>query len=417
MKKILLSVLALLTVCSTGWAKEAQDMLDFYRAQSRLTAENKRQDRAYAAALAHALDGWQKRFPQDKQSKDALLLQADLFIRAGKYPSALVSLLKSHYLFPTPNDSILLTSRLEEVMNEMEKEQKGQALKLLATDTQSLNKEQKQDALLRALYSINTPELYAITAAEIEEFLALNPDYSQNDKLEILYGDLHRRNNNPLAAAAQYKKVGALYPKTAYKAASTRMTADVYADDLKDPQTATALYNEVLKNYPDSVEVGIVYKHLGIMEENNKNYEHALAYYEKAIQVMDGQPAAYEAMTGKADVYTKMKDYQSAYNTLIQTAEAFQEDEAKYVSTMLKASEMADRRLKDRSQKSVTLEKILLAYPQTRHAPEIMFELAYCYEKQGKNPQAAAIYKKLILAYPTDSFAEKAQSRLDRLNK
>lgn len=416
MKKFYLSA-AVLFLCVTAGAKESEDALEFYQAQSRLLSENKRQDQAYAAALADALSVWQKRFPQDKQNKDALLLQADLFVRAQDYPSALAALLKSHYLFPVPNDSALLSSRVEAVMNELDKDQKGQALKLLAANVDSLNKEQRQDAYLRALYSIDTPDMYAVTAQEIDEFLAQNPGYAQNDKIEILYGDLHRRNHNPMAAAAQYKKVGALYPKTGYKAASTRMAADVYADDLKDPQTATAMYNQVLKNYPDSVEIGVVYKHLGIMEENNKNYENALAYYDKAIQMLEGKPAAYDAMMGKADVYAKMKDYQSAYNTLVQTADSFNENEEKYVSTMLKAAEVADRRLKDRSQKSVTLEKILLAYPQTRHAPEIMFELGYCYEKQGKNVQAAAMYKKLILAYPTDTFAEKAQPRLDRLNK
>ncbi len=416
MNKIYLSA-AVLFLCVTAGAKDSQDALEFYQAQSRLVSENKRQDRAYAASLAEALSVWQAQFPQDKQSKEALLLQADLFTRAEDYPSALAALLKSHYLFPVANDSALLSSRVEAVMNQLDKDQKGQALKLLAQDTQSLNKEQRQDAYLRALYSINTPDMYAVTAQEIDAFLGNNPSYAQNDKIEILYGDLHRRNHNPLAAAAQYKKVGALYPKTTYKAASTRMAADVYADDLKDPQTAKAMYNQVLKNYPDSIEIGVVYKHLGIMEENNKNYEHALAYYDKAIELLQGKPAAYEAMTGKADVYAKMRDYQSAYNTLIKAADAFNQDENKYVSTMLKAAEVADRRLKDRSQKSVTLEKILLAYPQTHNAPEIMFELAYCYEKQGKNVQAAAMYKKLILAYPTDNFAEKAQSRLDRLNK
>ena len=228
---------------------------------------------------------------------------------------------------------------------------------------------------------------------------------------------MHRRNANPLAAAAQYKKVAALYPKTEFRAASLRMAADVYADDLKDTQTATAMYNEVLKRYPDSVEVGVVYKHLGIMEENNKHFDNAIAYYNKAIEHLAGQPAAYGAMQGKADVYAKMKDYQSAYTMLLQTAETFKADESKYVATMLKAANVADRRLKDRSQKSVTLEKILLAYPQNQRAPEIMFELGYCYEKQGKNPQAAAMYKKLIISNPTDAYAGKAQSRLDRLEK
>lgn len=416
MQKILLSVLLLALAVSAG-AKEAEDALRFYQAQARLTSDNRRQDRAYAAALADALTVWQKRFAKEPQAKEALLLQADLFARATEYPQALSTLVKAHYLFPAANDSALLSTRVESVMNELDKTQKGQALKLLAADTASYKEQQKREAFLRALYSIKTPDLYAATVEEFENFLAEEPEYAQNDKLEILLGDLHRRNANPLAAAAQYKKVAALYPKTEFRAASLRMAADVYADDLKDTQTATAMYNEVLKRYPDSVEVGVVYKHLGIMEENNKHFDNAIAYYNKAIEHLAGQPAAYGAMQGKADVYAKMKDYQSAYTMLLQTAETFKADESKYVATMLKAANVADRRLKDRSQKSVTLEKILLAYPQNQRAPEIMFELGYCYEKQGKNPQAAAMYKKLIISNPTDAYAGKAQSRLDRLEK
>ena len=189
MKKFYLSA-AVLFLCVTAGAKESEDALEFYQAQSRLLSENKRQDQAYAAALADALSVWQKRFPQDKQNKDALLLQADLFVRAQDYPSALAALLKSHYLFPVPNDSALLSSRVEAVMNELDKDQKGQALKLLAANVDSLNKEQRQDAYLRALYSIDTPDMYAVTAQEIDEFLAQNPGYAQNDKIEILYGDL-----------------------------------------------------------------------------------------------------------------------------------------------------------------------------------------------------------------------------------
>ena len=49
------------------------------------------------------------------------------------------------------------------------------------------------------------------------------------------------------------------------------MTADVYSGDLEDYEAAAAMYNQVLKQYPDSAETGVVYKHLAIMEENRKD--------------------------------------------------------------------------------------------------------------------------------------------------
>ena len=54
MQKILFSVLLLALAVSAG-AKEAEDALRFYQAQARLTSDNRRQDRAYAAAWAYVL--------------------------------------------------------------------------------------------------------------------------------------------------------------------------------------------------------------------------------------------------------------------------------------------------------------------------------------------------------------------------
>ena len=112
MQKILFSVLLLALAVSAG-AKEAEDALRFYQAQARLTSDNRRQNRAYAAALADALTVWQKRFAKEPQAKEALLLQADLFARATEYPQALSTLVKAHYLFPAANDSALLSTRVE----------------------------------------------------------------------------------------------------------------------------------------------------------------------------------------------------------------------------------------------------------------------------------------------------------------
>ena len=46
-----------------------------------------------------------------------------------------------------------------------------------------------------------------------------------------------------------------------------------------------------------------------------------------------------------------------------------------------------------------------------------MYDLGYALEKQEKNAQAVAMYKRLIINYPTDKYASRAQGRLSRLEK
>ena len=156
-----------------------------------------------------------------------------------------------------------------------------------------------------------------------EDFFTQYPAYEATDKMTLLYGDWHRQNENFLAAITEYKKVYELFPSTVYKAAALRMMADVYAFGLKDYETAIMLYNQVLKEYPGSAETGVVYKHLAVVAENQKQYDNALKYYDKAIAQLGAQATAFEAWQGKADVLGKTKEYQAQYNTLVKGADVF----------------------------------------------------------------------------------------------
>ena len=280
-----------------------------------------------------------------------------------------------------------------------------------------MTREQQQAVLLETLVKGNLKGTYEPVNDLFDAFFLSYPNSKLTDKLTLLQGDWHRQNGNYNAAVLAYKKVNELLPDTPYKAASLRMTADVYAGDLEDYETAAALYAQVLKQYPDSNETGVVYKHLAVMEENRKDYAAAMGWYDKAIAALGQRPAAYEAWTGKADVLQKNKDYQAAYNTLLQAAELFKEDESKYVSALEQAAELAQHRLKNPSLRAGALEKVLLAYPAAQSAPQVLYDLGYTYEQMGKNAQAEETYKRLIINYPTDKYASRAQSRLSRLEK
>lgn len=419
MQKVLILCLVLLLTAPAAFANPAAAGLEFYKKELvNFHPENNRETRAYAKSLADGLGTWARQNENQPAAKDALLMQARLYLRAQENGLAFVTLFKLRNLYPQM-DMSLLKPLLADTLPALPKEQRNLALRLfsatLPADAQT--PQDREAEMLYALSKISGKEMYPAITQAFEDFFARNPNHKSNDRVELWYGDLHRANGNYLAAIVQYKKTHELYPKSPYKAASLRMVGDVYAGDLKNTEKATEAYTRVLREFEGSNEIGIVYKHMAIMDENNKNYDSALINYDKAIELLCTAPNAYEAYRGKADVFVKMKNYEEAYNQLHQTAAAYAAEEDKAVSCWVKAAELAEKRLREPAKYTQTLEKALLAYPKGTQAPELMFDLAQGYEDQGKTAQAIEIYKKLIINYPTDKRASRAQGKLNKLQK
>ena len=403
-------------------AVKAADMsaaLDFYKKQAlTISADPTRDERAFAKTLADNVGTWVSQNPGQAATADALLLQTRLYLRAQDNANALVSLFKLCKVFPSA-DINALKALLPQAAAAVKADARETANQLFAlplpaeTDTEA----DREAEVLYALSKLPGRTLYAPAAQAFETFFVLHPKYENGDKVELWYGDLHRLNGNYLAAISQYKKAGELYPATPYKAASLRLIGDIYADNLKDTANATAYYTRVLREFPGSSETGVVYKHMAILDENNKQFDSALINYDKSIELLGNTKAAYESYRGKADVYVKTKNYAEAYNTLLKTANVFSADEEKCTFSLLEAANVAKKRMHDQTKYMQALEKALVAHPAGPRAPQIMFDLASAYEQQGRNTQAIEIYKRLIINHPTNKLASRAQGRLNRLQK
>lgn len=419
MRNLLLTFAVLACAASCVCAADAAASLDFYKKQAlTLPAEPGKEERAFAKTLADGLGTWVKQNLKQPAVKDALLLQARLYVRAEDNNRALVTLFKLRHMYPEMDLSVLNPLMADAVLA-VNAKQRDQATALF-TSTLSADEKtpaQRQAQALFALSKLSGRELYEPSAQAFEDFFSAYPDYESSDLVELWYGDLHRVNGNYLAAISQYKKAGELYPKTPYRAASLRLIGDIYADNLKDTANAMGTYTQVLREFPGSSETGIVYKHMAILDENNKQYDSALINYGKAIELLGTTPAVYEAYQGKADVYTKTKNYDAAYNTLHQTAQVFAANDAQSTEALLKAADLARKKMRDQSKYIQSLEKALLTHPQSPNAPQIMYDLGRAYEQQNRDAQAVEMYKKLIISHPTDKIASSAQSRLSRLEK
>lgn len=417
MKKYTLTVCAILAGAGFLFAS-AESTLAFYQKQAIQQTKTAKQDKALALALAWDTAQWIQAHPDDAELKAALMLLAQLQQRAGRPAQALVTWYQIRFYFPAQQDVAQLSVQVEEIMDSLNRRQKAKALQLLTFDSSSLLAgPARQEALLSELVKYDLAHLYEPVSALFENYFTRYPQAKQLDKMTLLYGDWHRQNGNYYGAIVAYKKVYELFANTPYKAASLRMMADVYAADLKEYEMALSLYDQVLKQYPDSLEIGVVYKHIAVMEENRRNYDEALVYYDKAIADLGAKPISYDAWQGKADVLGKVKNYQAQYDTLLQAADAFAKDEQKYMDFMTQAAETARRRLKNLSLEATALEKALAAYPQNPRVPQMLYEAAFTYEKQESFTQAKETYQRLIIQHPTDKWATKAQARLNKLEK
>lgn len=419
MRKLLLILSAVLIAAPALQAADMSAALDFYKKQAlTISADPGREERAFAKALADNLGTWALQNPGQATTADALLLQTRLYLRAEDKADALVTLFKLRKVFPSADTSVL-KALLPQAAEAVQSDSRDLASQLFAlplptgTDTEA----DREAEALYALSKLPGRTVYAPAAQAFETFFAFHPKYENGDKVELWYGDLHRVNGNYLAAISQYKKAGELYPKTPYKAASLRLIGDIYADNLKDTANATAYYTRVLREFPGSSETGVVYKHMAILDENNKQFDSALINYDKSIELLGNTAASYESYRGKADVYVKTKNYGEAYNTLLKTANVFGSDEEKCTFSLLEAANVAKKRMRDQAKYMQALEKALVAHPAGPRAPQIMFDLASAYEQQGKKAQAVEMYKRLIINHPTNKLASRAQGRLDRLQK
>ena len=419
MNKLFISLVAVFVAAPSVCAADAAASLDFYKKQAlTLSAQPNREERSFAKSLADGLGTWTRQNAKQPAVSDALLLQARLYVRAEDNDRALVTLFKLRNMYPQADIS-LLNPLMADAILAVNAKNRDLATQLftLPQPEEIKTPAQRQAQALYALSKLNGRNLYAPSVQAFEDFFVAYPDYENTDIVELWYGDLHRNNGNYLAAISQYKKAGELYPKTPYRAASLRLIGDIYADNLKDTANAMATYTQVLREFPKSSETGVVYKHMAILDENNKQYDSALINYGKAIELLGATPAAYEAYQGKADVYVKTKNYDNAYNTLHQTAAVFSADESKATESLLKAADLARKKMRDTNKYIQSMEKALLSHPKGPQAPQLMYDLGRAYEDQNRTAQAIEIYKKLIINHPTDKLASRAQGRLSRLEK
>lgn len=396
------------------WAQNPSEELAFYQKQAQSSVKQTQQE------IINGLQRWLEANPTSPEAGKALILKANLERNLRVYPESVITLLRYKYEFGS-NTKTNIQSILKDTEKEFSRSEQATYEKLINNRVPQEDLPERLDKFLNLATKANLKGTYHPLITEYISFFKRFKDYEEIDRLELMLGDLHRANKNPYAALLQYEKVWQLYPDTKYKVASLRMQGDVYASELKDYEKARAIYEQILNDYPNSIERPTVYYHLAVMEEGLKQYQEALdhlGFAAKLYQEQGNKDSLYEVMLFKADIQEKkLKDYQGAAQTLNQMSKIFAGKESTFEEIQFKLANLYDSKLKDPVLERKAYEDFIKAYPNSKQADKALFEAANLAKESGEYEIARNYLEKLIVNNPSSDYAGKAQRQLNSLHK
>ncbi|MBO4707919.1 MAG: tetratricopeptide repeat protein [Elusimicrobiaceae bacterium] len=411
MKKLITLTLFLFCLAPL-FAQSADTELEFYK--SEINAADKKQ----LSSLEWDLNSWLERNYSLPSAADAMLYKAKVEYLNKQYAPAYLTLLKYVYEFPTKK---MPKDLARQIVVEFPTKQQTELMQALTPGNLPQATEDRLNMFFTTANKLNLKDSNEHLLKDYSMFFTRFPGYENRDKIELLLGDSYRNDGNYLAALSKYDKVWKIYPSTKYKAASLRMKGDIYASELKDFEKAKDYYNKVLNDFPNSVEIPTVYKHLALLEADTKNYEVAMDEAQKAYEgyLKDGQKLeAYNALMLKAEVQEKnLKNYTAAVKTLKVAAELMPAEERYYVQAKQKEAQIQAKKLKDNYSERTVMEEIAAHFPTTENGVQALYRAAELAEKFGDAEKAKNQYKQVILNRPQSKAAVKAQKRITKIEK
>ena len=212
-------------------AQKPIDELSFYQKQAQEATKQTQQE------LINNLDLWLDLNASLPEASKALILKGNLEKNLRNYPESIITLLRYKYEFSNEQRTNV-QSVLQDFEKDFPKNEQAVYKDLIKQRVPQADLPKRLDTFLNLATKANLKGTYQPLVKEYNSFFKRFKDYGELDRMELMFGDLHRSNKNPYAALMQYQKVWEVYPDTKYKAAALRMQGDVYAGSLKDYEKA-----------------------------------------------------------------------------------------------------------------------------------------------------------------------------------
>ncbi|AUS98959.1 tail length tape measure protein [Nostoc sp. CENA543] len=253
------------------------------------------------------------------------------------------------------------------------------------------NPNQPQLQLILAKYAYNQPGTVGVLDQLVKQSGLKPADWET-------IGTAYWENNQFTKAAAAYANA----PKTARNLYRQARGLQVGG---KDKAKAIAIYNQLVKQFPEAKETGLGWLRLAEMATNNKD---ALPYLDRVIAQFPEQ--ASQALVKKAQIFQALKDEKSAQ-------QAWQQ----LITQYGKSDEAAEYRWKIAQEKAkardyVTAWKwarpIVTENPDSILAPRAGFWVGRWATKLGKDQEAKTAYEYVVSQFPQSYYAWRSANML-----
>jgi len=344
-------------------------------------------------------------------TSEAMLLKGQMLSKQNHPETAAVAWLQTMYEFPK-TDAALQAKKALQVLIEDDWDDSAEAVNRIMKKVPNDIVATRLRSLINQLYPLDDKEVVeALTLLQLD-FLERFSSDPHADEVQILLA------HNMGAESAEsgifgFKKLLALYPNSSYRAEAMLAIADLQRLRLKEYEKAASNYKVLIAQYPKHKLTKHAYESLALTQsEHLRLYPEAIATNEKIVSLYPQDKVALKALQDMAELQAKkVGEPESAVVTLRKLATMFHGHEA--TDALEDAIKLADKKVKNDKLAFDIRQQLVTDYPDSKQAPDALFDMAEYAEKSGDATQAKALYERLIEQYPNEkSLVKKARERV-----
>lgn len=357
------------------------------------------------------------RYPDSSAAPEAQYKIGNLYTKRGEKLLAVVSHIKSLYLYP--GDSWAEKSRQEMLSLVPEKGKDRELRAKIATDVilKTEPASSRHFRYIEHLYRFEEPKLYQFTYDQFQEFLKRYPDCEEADLAQLNLAHIVNRQKLFQQAIAQYLKVVYLYPMSPLLADARYKVGDIYYLELKDYKHAVEAYEKVVSGHPESEWAeNSLWNTAEIYAKELKEYGQAIRNYELFARRYPETKRAQDSLYNAALLYRdETGDYAKAIQTFSRLAEKY--PASRYADyALVGVAKIYEEKLKDFQKAIEAYQVVPEKYPESKYADGCLYQIGTIYEEELKsNAQAIEAYENLIKKYPESRYAKSAARKLKKL--
>jgi tetratricopeptide (TPR) repeat protein len=373
-------------------------------------------DSAVQEAAIEELGLFARRWPDAPQAPEAAFLRASLQQKKGDWQPATAALLRLIHENAGSKIELRAKSAYLELVDKKSSRRQRPAMNALVAVPDLPSKGDRLSAVWQKLAETAPDVIYEPAAEEIRSVFARFPDLKDGDKLQASLARLHAANSKPAASVIAWRKLLALYPESPLRSAAQLTIGDLYADSLREPKKAIDAYQELVEKYPKAPEVlPALESSARLFDEKLRQYGLAVEMDEKIVALFPKSAASLKALKAIAKLQRdRLGSPGDAMKTLALLSSMHGGQDG--IDSLLQASEIARRDLKDFSRQAEFLRKVSDDYASAKEAPQALYDAAGVYEDSVKdNAKAIELYKEIGTKFPSHKLAKRASDRVAKL--